>query len=186
MYYTDSVIEESTVQKLLAHLLPLLCLLSMAGMLCRLNLEYAESAIGPELGVSAARLALADNLFCAGYVVASLPAAWLLVRFGARLCISWIVLASAGIMLAHALVWNAASLCAVRLLLGIAEAGLLPAMMFHLTQWMPERHRAKGIGALIGAAALLPVFTGWGSDVVLLLGRWFGFSDWRFLLVFEA
>jgi ACS family tartrate transporter-like MFS transporter len=58
--------------------------------------------------------------------------------------------------------------------------------MFHLTQWMPERHRAKGIGALIAAAALVPVFIGWGSEVVLLLGRWFDFRDWRFLFAVEG
>ncbi len=186
MYYTDSVIEQSTVQKLLWQLLPLLCLLSMAGMLNRLSLEYAEPAIGPSLSLTAAQLGFADNLFCVGYLLASLPAAWLLLRIGARSWITGIVLASGGLAIAHALVWDAASLDAVHLLLGAAEASLLPAMVFYIAQWMPQQHRAKPIAALIAAAALVPVLADPASELLLLLGRWFGFSDWRFLFVVEG
>jgi MFS family permease len=186
MYYTDDVIEQSAEQKLLWHLLPLLCLLAMAGMLNRLSLGYAAPALGPALDISATQLAIAENLFGVGFLVASLPAAWLLLRVGARFWITGIVLATGGVALAHALVWDAASLYAVHLLLGVAEAGLLPAMVFYLTQWMPERHRAKAIAALIAAAALVPLFAAEGSYFLLLLARWFGIDDWRFLFVVEA
>jgi MFS transporter, ACS family, tartrate transporter len=186
MYYTDSVIEQSAVQKLLRHLLPLLCLLSMADMLNRLNLGYAEPAMGPALGVSAAQLRIAGILFYVGYLAASLPAAWLLLGFGAKRWITGIVLASGGIAIAHALAWNAASLYAVRLLLGVAEASLLPALVFYVTQWVPEGHRAKAIAPLIAAAALVILLVGPASEFLLLFGGWFGISGWRFLFVVEG
>jgi ACS family tartrate transporter-like MFS transporter len=186
MYYTDSVIEQSTVQKLLEHLLPLLCLLAMANVLNPLSLGYAEAAIGPALILTAAQLRFANDLFCVGYLLASLPAAWLLLRFGARRWITGTVVASGGLAIGHALVWNAASLYAVHLLLGVAEANVIPAMAFYLTQWMPEQYRAKAIVPLIAAAALVPVAAGPASQVLLLLGGWFGFNDWRFLFVVEG
>ena len=144
MYYTDDVIEQSTEQKLLWHLLPLLCLLSMAVTLNRLSLGYAAPSLGQQLDIGATQLRIADTLFCAGFVLASLPAAWLLLRFGAKVWITGMMLATALFAFAHALVWNAPSLYAAHLLLGVSEAGLLPAMVYYLAQWMPERHRAQG------------------------------------------
>ena len=186
MYYDDSVIERSTEQKLLLHLLPMLCLLSMACMLNHLSLGYAAPAMGQALGLRDTQLTIAENLFCAGYLLASLPAMWLLLRFGAKHWITTTVLATGVIALAHAAVWNAGSLYVVHLLLGAAEATLLPAMVFYLTQWMPERNRGKAIATLIAAAAVVPIVAAEGSSVVLLLARWFGIDDWRFLFVVEG
>lgn len=186
MSYTDDVIEQSTEQKLLWHLLPLLCLVSMAGTLNQLSLQYAAPALGAALDLSATQLGIAENLFYLGYVVASLPAAWLLLRFGPRLWITGVVLATGCIALAHALVWGAASLYALRLLLGVAEAGLAPAMVFYLVQWMPAQHRVKPIVALVAAAALVPLFAGEGSQALLWAARWFGFNDWRCLFIVEG
>ena len=186
MYYTDDVIEQSTEQKLLLHLLPLLCLVAMAGTLNQLSLQYAASALGQALDLDATQLGIAENLFCLGYLAASLPAAWLLLRFGPRLWISGAVLATGCVALAQALVWDAGSLYAVRLLLGVAEAGLPPAMVFYLMQWMPEQHRPKGIVALVAAAALVPLFAGELSQFILWIAGWFGFDDWRCLFVVEG
>jgi ACS family tartrate transporter-like MFS transporter len=186
MYYTDSVIEESAVRMLLWRLLPPLCLLSLADMLNRLSLGYAETAMGAALHLGDMRLRIAINLFSVGYLAAGLPAAWLLLRVGARRWITVIVLVLAGIAIAQALVLNAASLYAVRLLLGVAEASLLPALIFYITQWMPEAHRAKAIAPLIATAALVPILSGPGSDVLLLLGGWFGVSNWLFLFMVEG
>jgi MFS family permease len=186
MYYTDDVIEQSTEQKLLLHLLPLLCLVAMAGTLNQLSLQYAASALGQALDLDATQLGIAENLFCLGYLAASLPAAWLLLRFGPRLWISGAVLATGCMALAQALVWDAGSLYAVRLLLGVAEAGLPPAMVFYLMQWMPEQHRPKGIVALVAAAALVPLFAGELSQFILWIAGWFGFDNWRCLFVVEG
>jgi ACS family tartrate transporter-like MFS transporter len=186
MYYDDSVIERSTEQKLLLHLLPMLCLLAMACMLNHLSLGYAAPAMAPALGLSDTQLAIAENLFCAGYLLASLPAIWLLLRFGAKRWITSMVLATGVIALAHAAVWDAGSLYVAHFLLGATEASLPPAMVFYLTQWMPERHRGKAIATLIAAAAVVPVLAAEGSSVLLLLARWFGINDWRFLFVVEA
>jgi MFS transporter, ACS family, tartrate transporter len=186
MYYDDSDIERSTEQKLLWHLLPLLCLVSMAGMLNRLSLDYAGPAMAPSLHLTAAQLETVESLFCVGYLVASLPAALLLPRFGARRWITGIVLACGAIATAHAFVSNAASLYAARLLLGVAAAGLLPGVMFYLVQWMPPQQRAKGIAVLIAGTAVVPILAAPLAHFLLPLGDWFGLSNWRFLFVVEG
>ena len=186
MYYDDSVIEQSTTQLLLRRLLPMLCLLAMASALNRLTLGYAASDLGAELSLTDAQLQFANTLFCLGWLAASLPAAWLLLRFGAPRWISGIVAAVGAITIAHALVQDAESLYAMHLLLGVAEAGVVPAMVFYLAEWMPEQYRAKTIAALVAAAALVPLLGGPASSVILLAGRWFGIPDWRFLFVLEG
>jgi MFS family permease len=186
MYYEDSVIEQSTEQKLLWHLLPLLCLLSTAGMLNCLSLGYAAPAMGPALDVSATQFGVADALFCIGYLLAALPAAWLLLRIGPRRWIAGLAVATGSIAVAHALVWDAGSLYALHLMLGVSTAGLFSAMVFYLTRWMPPRHRTKAIPALIAAAVLVPVFGGAASEFLLWVAQLFPVSGWRFLLLVEG
>jgi len=186
MYYDDSSIEQSTTQLLLWRLVPMLCLLAMASALNRLTLGYAAPDMGTALRLTDAQFRFADTLFYLGWLAASLPAAWLLLRCGAARWIAWIVVAAGAIGTAHAVVRDARSLYVTHLLLGVAEAGLVPAMVFYLAEWMPERHRAKAIAAIVAAATLVPLLSGPASSVIVLAGRWFGIPDWRFLFAIEG
>ncbi|HUB12684.1 MAG TPA: MFS transporter [Acetobacteraceae bacterium] len=186
MTYKDSVIEQSTVQKLLWNLLPLLCLLAMANVLDRLDLSYAAPAMGSSLHLTSDQLRTANNCFYVGYLVAGLPAAGGMLVFGARRWICGIVIAWGVIAMAHAVVWSEGSLYALRILLGMAEANLMPAMVFYLTEWMPPRHRSLPIAAIVAAASLVPLLGEQASNLILLLPQWFGITDWRWLFLVEG
>lgn len=186
MVYDDRVIEYSTVRKLLWHLLPLLCLLAMAHTLDRLNLSYAAPAMNPVLRLTGPQLRAANDWFDAGYLLASLPAAWLMLQAGVRRWIVGIVLAWAIIAIGHALVWSTGSLYAVRFLLGVAEASLLPAIIFYLCDWFPGRQRTRAIAALIAAAALVPLVGDEISAFLLFVARYFGITEWRWLFLVEG
>jgi ACS family tartrate transporter-like MFS transporter len=186
LVYSDRVIEYSTVRKLLWHLLPLLCLLAMAHTLDRINLSYAGPAMNPALHQTGLQLRTANDWFDLGYLLASLPAAWLMLRAGTRRWIVGIVLTWACIAVAHALVWSTASLYVLRFLLGVAEASLLPAIIFYLGDWFPGRHRTRAIAALIAAASLVPLLGDEVSGILLFMARYFGFTEWRWLFVVEG
>jgi ACS family tartrate transporter-like MFS transporter len=186
MYYDDSVIEQSTVQKLLWHLLPLLCLLSMAAVLDRLSLGYAAPAIAAALHLNAAQLHRAALAFGLGGILAGLPATWLMLRYGVRRWTAGIAVAWGTIAVAQALVWSPAALTALRLLLGATEVSLVAAMVFCLRGWMPERHRAVAIGAMIAVASFTPLIAAPVSHLLLWIGRWFGITDWRWLFAVEG
>lgn len=187
MYYDDSVIEQSTVQKLIVRLLPMLCLLSMATTFATLSLGYAAPTMAPALGMTDSQLRLAGDAFYLGYLLATLPAAWLMLYIGARRLIAVLVVASGAIAMLLALAPSDTAPFFIRLLLGMAEANLLPAMVFYLCEWVPARHRGKAIPALIAAAALVPVLGGEFSNLLLFGLHWFAIADdWRWLLFAEG
>ena len=186
MHDEDSIIEQSAVQKLLWNLLPMLCLLAMANVLDRLDLSYAAPAMDPALQLTAAELSHAENAFTLGYMLAALPAAALMLLVGARRWICGIVVAWGVISMAHAVIWSDDSLYALRFLLGVAEANLMPAMVFYLAEWMPARYRALPIACMVAAASLVPLLGEQGSNVLLHLPQWFGITDWRWLFLVEG
>nr|WP_081617560.1 MFS transporter [Amycolatopsis methanolica] len=77
-----------------------------------------------------------------------------LQRFGAPLWIARIMITWGVISGLHALLWNAESLYVARALLGAAEAGFFPGVIFFLTQCFPAGHRGKILG---GFTAGIPI-----------------------------
>ena len=81
---------------------------------------------------------------------------------------------------------SAPELYAARFLLGVAEAGFYPGILYYLSYWFPQRQQAQAIGffltALPAASILGGPLSGWILDHV----RGFGLSSWRWLLILEA
>jgi MFS family permease len=87
---------------------------------------------------------------------------------------------------AQAFVVGETSLSAVRVLLGVAEAGFGPGVIFFLTLWFPSGYRARVVG-LFSAAA--PVSTAVGSPisgVVFGMEGVAGLHGWQWMFLIEA
>jgi MFS family permease len=72
-------------------------------------------------------------VFFIPYVVLEVPSNLALERFGARWWIARIMVTWGILAAAHALVWNVPSLYVARALVGAAEAGFFPGVVFFLT-----------------------------------------------------
>jgi len=186
MYYEDSVIERSTVNKLLWNLLPLLCLLSIGHVLDRLDLTYAAPNMDSALKLTSDEVRSTDTAFYLGWLVAGLPAAAGMLFIGARRWIAAIVIAWGVISMAQAVAWSVGSLEALRFLLGMAEANLMPAMVFFLAEWMPPRHRSLPIAVIVAAAALVPVIGELLANLVQIVPELLRISEWRWLFLVEG
>ena len=184
--YDDSIIEHAAVQTVLLRLMPMLCLLSMANILDRMNLAYAAPDMDPSLHLTAAQLHLASDVFFAGYLAAGIPSALALRRLDPRRWLTAIVLAWGTAAVANAFVWNAITLYGIQFLLGAAEAGLMPAILVYLMPWLPARHRGKAIAILLAAGTIMPLAAAPVSQLILLAGRFFGIADWRWLFLVEG
>ncbi len=66
--------------------------------------------------------------------------------------ISWGIIASCMMF-----VKGAHSFYAMRLLLGISEAGFFPGMILYLTYWFPSGERARAVGKFMTATSLAGV-----------------------------
>ncbi|HUB47238.1 MAG TPA: MFS transporter [Acetobacteraceae bacterium] len=182
----DSVIERSTVTKLLWNLLPMLCLLAMGNVLDRLDLTYAAPTMDSALHITAAQVRNANDAFDIGCLLGGLPAAAGMLILGARRWIAAAVVAWGVITMAHGAAWSTGSLYLLRVLLGMAEVNLIPAMVFYLTEWMPPRHRSLPIAVLIAAASLVPVIGGQLANLVLIVPPLLRITSWRWLFLAEG
>ena len=78
------------------------------------------------------------------------------------------------------------SFYAMRVLLGIAEAGFFPGMVLYLTYWVPAAERAK-TGALFMTAAPVAVLIGSPvSEALLALDGRLGLAGWQWLFLVEG
>src|SRR5262245_34704369 len=128
-------LEVTTMRRIGARILPFVFLLYILNYLDRTNIGMASLRMNADLGLSPTAYALAAAIFFVGYALFEVPSNLFLVRFGARRWLARIMVTWGLCATATMLVRSAGQLYAVRLLLGIAEAGFVPGVVFYLGQW---------------------------------------------------
>ncbi len=139
-----------------------------------------------DLGLSSAAFGLAAGLFFLSYFLFEVPSNMLLERFGARRWIARIMLTWGICSAATAFVQGPWSLYAVRILLGAAEAGFFPGIVFFLGLWVPAKYRARVIGVFMAAMPLASVFGSPASGYLMTLDGWLGLKGWQVMFLIEA
>jgi MFS transporter, ACS family, tartrate transporter len=71
-------------------------------------------------------------------------------------------------------------------LLGAAEAGFFPGIIFYLTLWFPAQYRARIVGYFMAAIPLSTVIGAPISGVLLYLHGGLGLAGWQWLFIIEA
>lgn len=172
------------MRRVRTRIVPFVMMLYFVNYLDRTNLGIARSYISSELQLSATMFGLAAGIFFIGYVLVEIPSNLALERFGARrwlarIAVSWGIVAAA-----IGFAPNAATLLVLRFLLGVAEAGLFPGVIFYLTRWFPHAHRARIVALFMLAS---PVATAVGTPLAAWLievgDGVFGLSGWRFMMI---
>lgn len=182
-----SISRAALMRKVSWRLLPLLFLMFVISYLDRVNTGFAAVTMNRELALSATAFGLAGTIMYFGYAVCEIPSTVLMVRFGARrwlarIMITW-GLASAGTMFA----FNAHSLYAIRLLVGIAEAGFAPGALLYLTYWFPKEYigRANAL-FLVGGPVAMAVGAALSGFILQHGDGLFGLSGWRVMFLLEG
>lgn len=184
----DEMMRRTVRRKVAWRTIPLLALAYFMANLERTNLGVAALGMNESLGLTSATYGLAAGLYFIGYFVFEIPSNMAMARFGARrwlarIAVSWGVVATA-----TAAVQGPGSLYAMRILLGIAEAGLFPGVVLYFTLWFPPRDRAKMLALFTTGSALSGVLGPPLSGSILAL--WphglFGVEDWRILFIIEG
>ena len=176
--------ESRTLRAVTVRLVPLLMAMYFVNYLDRTNLGIAKAEVSADLQLSATMFGLASGIFFIGYVLVEVPSNLALVRFGARRWLARIAISWGVVAVAIAFSPNAHVLLALRFLLGVAEAGLFPGIVFYLSQWFPAAYRARVVGIFMLA---VPIASAVGTP----LGAWliqtghgvFGLAGWRFMMI---
>jgi ACS family tartrate transporter-like MFS transporter len=152
----------------------------------RVNISFASLRMNDDLHFSATVYGLGAGLFFIGYALCELPSNLLMLRYGARrwltrIMLTWGVLAAA--MMFVRTPWE---FYAVRLLLGIAEAGFFPGVVYYLTLWFPASMRARAISRFYIALPLSSTVMGAVAGWLMGLGGRLGLAGWQWLFLLEG
>lgn len=175
----------SILRKVAWRLIPLLGVLYFFAFLDRVNVGFAALTMNADLGISAAAYGLGAGIFFIGYVLFEVPSNVMLARFGARVWIARIMLSWGLLSGAMAFITGPNSFYVVRFLLGVAEAGFFPGIIYYLTCWFPAEHRARIIATFMIALPLSSVI-GAPLSTALLDIDWLGLAGWQWMFLFEA
>ena len=179
-------IEARTMAKVRRRLLPFLMLCYFVAYLDRVNVGFAGATMRADLGLSSAAFGGAAGIFFIAYFFFEVPSNLALDRFGARVWIARIMLTWGLVSGAQAFVVGETSFNIVRLLLGVAEAGFFPGIIFFLTLWFPARYRARIVGLFMFAIPISTVIGSPLSGLILNLEGLAGLHGWQWVFLIEA
>jgi len=186
MAATVRSLEDRTIARASARLVPFLILCFFVAYLDRVNVGFAALTMNRDLGLSAAAYGFGAGVFFLTYSLFEVPSNLLLERMGARRWIARIMLTWGILSGATAFIQGETSFYAVRMLLGIAEAGFFPGIIFYLTLWFPAVYRARIIGAFLAAVPLATVIGAPVSGLLLGFDGVMGLRGWQWLFLLEA
>lgn len=179
-------LEQQVMKRVMARLMPVLIFCYLISYIDRSNLAVAALAMNRELGLSPTDYGFAAGIFFLGYVACEIPSNIFLSKLGARLWISRIMLTWGLLSGAMAFAVGAKSLFTLRVLLGIAEAGLFPGLIYYISFWFPSTYRARAFGYFLVAIPLSIVIGAPVSASILYMDGIGGLSGWQWVFIIEA
>jgi D-galactonate transporter len=179
-------LEQRTMSKVSWRLVPFLMLCYFIAYLDRVNVSFAGGPMSNDLGLTANQFGSAAGIFFIAYFFFEVPSNLALHNFGARRWIARIMFTWGLVSGAQAFVTGVWSFNIVRLLLGVAEAGFFPGIIFFLTLWFPSVYRARIVGLFMFAIPISTVIGAPISGFVLSLEGVAGLHGWQWIYIIEA
>jgi len=180
------ILPANTLRKITWRLIPFLFVLYVIAWLDRVNVGFAGLQMNADLGFSSTVFGLGSGIFFLGYCLFEIPSNIILERVGARLWISRIMVTWGLISAALMFVRTPAAFYLLRFLLGVAEAGFFPGVIYYLSLWYPAVHRARAIAAFMSAVPVAGLIGGPLSGALLELDGLHGLAGWQWLFLLEG
>ncbi|CAG9942818.1 unnamed protein product [Clonostachys rosea f. rosea IK726] len=191
---TDKAMEKRIVRKQDLRILPWICVTYLLNYLDRVNLGNArtlnndtpEDNIVTTLNLTGQRYNVAVALFFVPYVLMEFPSNIMLKYFSPSKWISRIMVSWGIITVCTAAVTTYGGLLAVRICLGLAEAGFFPGIMMYLCFWYKPEERATRMAIFASSIAVAGAFGGLLATGISFLNGKSGLAGWQWLFVLEG
>src|ERR1041385_1151597 len=175
-----------TLRKVTLRLIPFLFVLYIVAGLDRVNVGFAGLQMNSDLGFSSAAFGFGSGVFFLGYCLFEVPSNLVLYHVGARRWMSRIMISWGAISTAMMFVRTTPTFYVLRFLLGAAEAGFFPGVVYYLSRWYPEGQRARAIAGFMTAVPVSGVVGNPLSGSLLTLNGLFGLAGWQWLFLVEG
>ena len=176
----------ATMRLVSLRLLPLLFTLFVCNYIDRVNIGMARLQMNRDLRFSETAYGLGASIFFVGYILFEVPSNLILAHVGARrwiarIMISWGLVASAMMFIRTPLHFYV-----LRVLLGVAEAGFFPGIVYYLGQWFPAAQRARALARFMIAMALAGTVGNPLSGWLLGFEGRLGLHGWQWVFLVEG
>jgi MFS transporter, ACS family, tartrate transporter len=183
---TDDVIGRSAMTKAMWRILPLIMLAYVMAYMDRVNVSFASLQMNDDLKFSATIYGLGGGLFFLGYALFEVPSSLMLSRYSApqwiaRIMVTWGLLA-AGMMFVR----TPLQFYVMRFLLGVAEAGFFPSVIYYFAGWFPMACRGRAVSRIYIASSLASIVMGAISGSLLGLDGTAGLRGWQWLFLVQG
>jgi sugar phosphate permease len=179
--------EAAIYRRVTWRILPLLLVCYMLAYLDRSNIGFARLQMLSDLGFSEAVYGFGAGVFFLGYAVCEIPSNFVMHRVGARRWISRIMVTWGALCALMMFVSTPTMFYGFRLLLGVAEAGLLPGAILYLTYWYPARRRGQIIASFMAAVPFAGAVGGPLSGFIMRqMAGVHGWTGWQWLFLLEG
>ncbi|PUA18937.1 MFS transporter [Glaciimonas sp. PCH181] len=175
--------EDKLYKRVTLRLIPFLVLLYLIAYIDRSILGFAKLYMNVDVGISDAAYGFGAGLFFLGYIIFELPSNVILVKVGARRWFARIIVTWGAITMAMALIQGPTSFYLLRFLLGAAEAGFYPGVLYYLTLWYPKRRRGRIYGYFFFAQPLAPLVGGPLAGAILGMNGMLGMHGWQWVFI---
>jgi ACS family tartrate transporter-like MFS transporter len=179
-------LEAGAIRKATWRLIPFVMLLYFVAFLDRINVGFAALTMNKDIGLTPQMFGLGSGIFFLGYLVFEVPSTVILHRVGARFWIGRVMLTWGLVSVATAFTRGPISFCALRFLLGLAEAGFFPGIILYLSYWFPANHRSAVTAMFMAAAPAAGLLGSPVSGALMQMNGLLGLHGWQWLFLVEG
>ena len=183
---TADAFHARATKKVMVRLIPVMCLVYFMSYLNRTSAALAKTALQADLGISAAAFGLGAGLFFVSYAFLEIPSNLTMFKIGPRRWIVRIAITWGALSALTMFVQGERSFYLLRFLLGAAEAGLFPSLMYMITIWFAQKYRATAIGFLYLAVTIALTVGGPIGGGLMELEGLGGLHGWQWMFLIEG
>ncbi|GHF19928.1 MFS transporter [Amycolatopsis deserti] len=177
---------DAAVGKVFRRVVPLFVVMLICNQLNRSNIGYAQEHLEADVGIGAAAYGLGAGLFFIAYAIFELPSNMLMERYGPKIWLTRIMVSWGLVSAAMAFVQGPTSFYVLRFLLGAAEAGFFPAIIYFFSRWLPSSHRGRATALFVAGSSIAAAVSGPLSGPLLSLHGFLGAAGWQWLFGLEG
>ncbi len=176
----------STLKQLNSKIIPFIVICYFVANLDKTNISIAALQMNADLGLTTSMYGLGVGMFYISYILFEIPSNVIMTKVGARRWIARIMITWGIVSTGMALVHTANQLYVMRFLLGMAEAGFAPGIIYYIACWFPKSNRARAMsffymGSVSASIIGLPV-----SGAILNMHGIADIAGWRWLFALEG
>ncbi|WP_241965490.1 MFS transporter [Streptomyces sp. MH60] len=158
----------------------------VANYMDRVNLGFAQDELRADVGLSAAAFGLGAGIFFIAYAIFEVPSNVLMERFGPKVWLTRIMISWGVVATAMAFVDSVEMFYALRFLLGVAEAGFFPAVIYYFSRWLPDSHRGRATSIFLMGSGTATVIVGPVSGALMEMHGIWGHAGWQWMFFIEG